>query len=281
MARTKPWKVSDEFWERVEPLIPPAPSHAKGGRPRMPDRKAFEAMIYILRTGIQWNALPKEMGASSTVHERFQEWERAGLFERLWEQELAHYDELEGIEWEWQSVDGVMSKAPLGKGATGNNPTDRAKMGTKRSMLTDGAGIPLAVAIEGANRHDSKLLVATLEGLMVARPAPEEEQEAECSKQHLCLDAAYDSEEVRHELAVRNYEPHISPAEKNKRAERKAEARRHLGGKARRWVVERTHSWLNRSRRLLVRWEKKTENYVAFIHLACAQLIFSKTPVSG
>jgi len=143
MARTKPWTVSEEFWERVEPLVPPAPSHAKGGRPRMPDRKAFEAMIYILRTGIQWNALPKEMGASSTVHERFQEWERLGFFERLWEEELAHYDELKGIEWEWQAIDGVMSKAPLGKGATGNNPTDRAKMGTKRSMLTDGAGIPL------------------------------------------------------------------------------------------------------------------------------------------
>jgi len=282
MARTKPWTVSDEFWERVEPLVPPAPSHAKGGRPRMPNRKAFEAMIYIMRTGIQWNALPKEMGASSTVHERFQEWERLGFFERLWEEELCHYDELEGIEWEWQSVDGVMSKAPLGKGATGNNPTDRAKMGTKRSMLTDGAGIPLAVAVEGANRHDSKLLVATLDGLMVARPAEAEEQEGvKRSEQHLCLDAAYDSEEVRQELAARSYEPHISPAEKNKRAERKMEARRHPGARARRWVVERTHSWLNRSRRLLVRWEKKTENYLAFIHLACAQLIFSKMPVSG
>jgi len=150
-------------------------------------------------------------------------------------------------------------------------------------MLTDGVGIPLAVAVEGANRHDSKLLVATLDGLMVARPAAAEEEEGvECSEQHLCLDAAYDSEEeVRREIAARSYEPHISPAEKNKRAERKMEARRHLGRRARRWVVERTHSWLNRSRRLLVRWEKKTENYLAFIHLACAQLIFSKIPVSG
>ena len=114
MPRTKPWTVSDEFWERVEPLIPPTPSHAEGGRPRISDRKAFEAMVYVLRTGIQWNALPREMGASSTVHERFQEWERAGFFERLWEEELARYDELEGIEWEWQSMDGVMTKAPLG-----------------------------------------------------------------------------------------------------------------------------------------------------------------------
>jgi putative transposase len=173
-----------------------------------------------------------------------------------------------------------MTKAPLGRGATGKHPTDRAKSGTKRSMLTDGAGIPLAVAVEGANRHDSKLLVATLDGLVVARPAPTEEAKPDSQQQHLCLDAAYDSESVREELEARGYEPHISPADKKKRGERK-EARRHPGGRARRWEVERTHSWLNRSRRLLVRWEKKTENYLAFIHLACAQLIFSKLLVSG
>ena len=176
MARTEPWKVSDEFWEKVEPLIPPAPSRKKGGRTRMDDRKAFSAMIYVLRTGIQWNALPREMGASSTVHDRYQEWERSGFFEELWRAGLAEYDELGGIEWEWQALDGAMTKAPLGRGATGKNPTDRAKSGTKRSMLTDGAGIPLAVAVEGATRHDSKLLVATLEGLVVARPAPPEEE---------------------------------------------------------------------------------------------------------
>ena len=279
MARTKPWKVSDEFWEKVQPLIPPAPSHAKGGRRRMDDREAFAAMIYVLRTGIQWNALPREMGASSTVHDRYQEWESLGFFEKLWRAGLLEYDELEGIEWEWQAIDGAMTKAPLGRGATGKNPTDRAKMGTKRSMLTDGAGIPLAVAVEGANRHDSRLLVATLDGLVVARPAPEGEEDS-LEQQHMCLDAAYDSEPVRKELEGRSYEPHISPAEEKKRNERK-QARQHPGGRARRWVVERTHSWLNRSRRLLVRWEKKTENYLGFIHLACAQLIFSKILVSG
>ena len=278
MARTEPWRVSDEFWEKVEPLIPPAPSHAKGGRSRMDDREAFAAMIYVLRTGIQWNALPREIGASSTVHDRYQEWERLGFFEELWRAGLLEYDELEGIEWEWQAIDGAMTKAPLGRGATGKNPTDRAKMGTKRSMLTDGAGIPLAVAIEGANRHDSRLLVATLDGLVVARPAPEGKEDS--PEQHLCLDAAYDSEPVRQELEARSYEPHISPADEKKRSEQKR-ARQHPGGRARRWVVERTHSWLNRSRRLLVRWEKKTENYLGFIHLACAQLIFSKILVSG
>jgi putative transposase len=277
MSRTKPWTVSGEFREKVEPLIPPAPSRAKGGRTRMDDRKAFSAMIYVLRTGIRWNALPREMGASSTVHERYQEWERAGFFEELWRAGLAEYDELEGIEWEWQAVDGVMTKAPLARDATGRNPTDRAKSGSKRSMLTDGAGIPLAVSVEGANRHDSKLLAATLDGLVIARPAAEEEKPDSQQQQHLCPDAAYDSESVREELETRGYVPHIRPADNKEEKERE----NHPGGRARRWVVERTHSWSNRSRRLLVRWEKKTENYLAFIHLACAQLIFSKILVSG
>ncbi|MDP9381420.1 MAG: transposase, partial [Chloroflexota bacterium] len=74
MVRTRPWEVSDEFWARVEPLVPAQPPKPKGGRPRMEERKAFEAIVYVLRTGIQWNALPREMGASSTVHARFQEW---------------------------------------------------------------------------------------------------------------------------------------------------------------------------------------------------------------
>ena len=79
MARTQPWNVSDELWKKVKLSIPEAPSHTKGGRPRMDDRKAFEAIVYLLRTGIQWNALPRELGASSTVHDRFQEWEKQGF----------------------------------------------------------------------------------------------------------------------------------------------------------------------------------------------------------
>jgi putative transposase len=134
MPRTRPWEVTDELWEHVQPLIPRAPSHAKGGRPRLEDRRAFEAIVYVLRTGMQWNALPRELGASSTVHDRFQQWEQAGLFTALWQAGLSEYDELAGIQWEWQAVDGAMSKAPFGNAATGANPTDRGKCGTKRRM---------------------------------------------------------------------------------------------------------------------------------------------------
>ena len=97
----------------------------------MDDRKAFEAIVYVLRTGIQWNALPREVGASSTVHDRFQEWEAKGLFKTLWQVGLEEDDELEGIEWEWQSVDGVMTKAPFGGAA-------RRPSATRVTLAPDG-----------------------------------------------------------------------------------------------------------------------------------------------
>jgi putative transposase len=125
--------------------------------------------------------------------------------------------------------------------------------------------------VEGANRHDVKLLVATLDGVVIAHPEPTEE-----CPQHLCLDAASAGDPARQEVLARRYTPHI-----RSRGEEKQEHIAIPGYRARRWVVERTHSWINRSRRLLVRREKKTENYLAFLHVACAQLLFAKILVFG
>ena len=133
------------------------------------------------------------------MHDRFQEWERAGFFNALWQAGLSEYDELVGIEWEWQAVDGVLTKAPFAGAATGANPTDRGKAGPKRSLLTDGAGIPLALIVDAANRHDVRLLSATLDGLVISRREPTAEQ-----PQHLCLDAAHDSTEVYQDLLARH-----------------------------------------------------------------------------
>ena len=113
MPRTRPWEVSDELWERVRPLIPPRPAHPKGGRPAADERQMFAALVYVLRTGIQWNALPRELGASSTVYDRFRLWESQGFFLRLWHAGLQEDDELQGIGWDWQSVDSSTVKAPF------------------------------------------------------------------------------------------------------------------------------------------------------------------------
>jgi transposase len=134
--RVESWVVTDDFWARVEPLIPvrtrPAGKQylrkAGAGRPPKPARLVFEAVMYVLRTGCQWKALPKErFGSASAVHRRFLEWEQAGVFAALWKKGLAEYGQMEGIAWRWQSIDGALFKAPLAQQAVGPNPTDRGK----------------------------------------------------------------------------------------------------------------------------------------------------------
>jgi putative transposase len=125
------WRMPDWLWERIEPLLPPPPRHPLGcHNPRVADREAMDAILLVLRTGMQWNALNATgVCSSSSAHRRFQEWERAGLFHEIWRQGLLDYDSQIGIDWSWLAADGAMSKAPLGGPKTGSNPTDRAKRG--------------------------------------------------------------------------------------------------------------------------------------------------------
>jgi transposase len=125
------WRVPDRTWERMVGLLPARPSHPLGcHNPRVPDRRAMDAILLVLRTGMQWNALNGTgICTSSSAHRRFQEWVEAGVFAEFWRQGLLAYDELQGVDWEWLSCDGAMGKAPLGGEATGPNPTDRAKKG--------------------------------------------------------------------------------------------------------------------------------------------------------
>jgi len=136
MGRVRSWEVSGEFWRCVEPLIPIRErEHDRdyrrrpgGGRKPMDPRKAFEAIVFVLRTGCQWKSLPKEkFGSASSVHKYFRDWLKAGFFQKLWRAGLAEYDELEGIAWKWQSIDGSMIKAPRAQDSVGPNPTDRGQ----------------------------------------------------------------------------------------------------------------------------------------------------------
>jgi transposase len=135
------WRIPDVVWERIEPLLPERPSHPLGcHNPRVADRDAMDAILLVLRTGMQWNALNATgICSSSSAHRRFQEWVTAGVFEAFWRQELFAYDELKGIEWEWLACDGAMGKAPLGGEKTGPNPTDRAKKGRRDRSSATGA----------------------------------------------------------------------------------------------------------------------------------------------
>jgi len=271
----KSWAISDAFWTKVEPLIPVV-SRAEGrqylrkpggGRKPMPSRQIFSAIVYVLRTGCQWKALPREYGSASAVHLHFQKWQEAGFFLRLWRSGLAEYDEMEAIAWNWQSIDGAMHKAPLASECVGLNPTDRGKNGRKRSLLVDGIGVPLSLVVSGANTHDVKLLEATLDQVVMEMPG-------RAGQYNLCADAGYKGAPALNAVVQRDYRPHIK--------QRREEAHEKIaipGFKARRWVVERTHSWINRFRKLLVSFEKTEASYVALLLLACARICWRKTVV--
>jgi transposase len=133
--RAQSWEVTDELWAIAAPLIPERRRSRKkkyerktgGGRKPLEARLVFEGIVFVLRTGIQWKALPKTFGASSSVHKYFQEWRKAGFFKALWERGVALYDEQKGIGWRWQAIDGAKIKAPIGVDGVGRNPTDRGK----------------------------------------------------------------------------------------------------------------------------------------------------------
>lgn len=270
LNRDDGWRISDKWWAQIEPLLPARKTHPLGcHNPPVPSRSAMDAILFVLRTGIQWNALDATgICSCSSSYRRFREWTDAGVFASFWRAGLLRYDETKGIDWEWLSMDGAMTKAPLaGTQMTGRNPTDRGKQGVKRSLLTDGAGVPLSVAIEGANRHDMKLVKSTLEGIMTGQPAPTEDK-----PQGLCLDKGYDFDEVREIVKEFGFTAHIRA-----RGEEAQAIKKEAGFKARRWVVERTHSWMNRFRRILVRWEKLPETFFAMLHLVCAAITWRAT----
>ena len=129
MIQDSGWRIPDDLWEQMIRLLPPRPRHPLGcHNPRVPDRAAMDAIFFVLRTGSQWGALSATgICSKSSAHRRFTE--EAGVFHEFWRQGLLSYDGLVGIDWEWLSADGAMTKAPLGGEKTGPNPTDRASWG--------------------------------------------------------------------------------------------------------------------------------------------------------
>ena len=125
------WRIPDALWEKMEPLLPPRKPHPLGcHNPRVPDRQAMNAILFVLRTGCQWNALNATgICSSSSAHRRFVEWTEAGMFKVFWREGLLAYDELKGLDGSWLSLDGAMTKAPLvgSKKPDGTPPTEASK----------------------------------------------------------------------------------------------------------------------------------------------------------
>ena len=175
------WRVPDDLWALVRPVLAACDPPKRPGRQRIDPRAALDAIIFRLRSGCQWNRLPREFPDDSSVHRTFQRWVRAGVLARIWAVLVGQCAERGGVQWAWQAADAALGKARSGGDHVGRNPTDRGEAGVKRSVLAEAAGGPLSAVVAAANVHDTKLLAATLGAVIVPRPAPTSE-----TPQHLC-----------------------------------------------------------------------------------------------
>ena len=260
------WTLPDALWDIIEHLLVQAYPIKTTGRPRVDLRRVFNGIIFRMRSGCPWNYLPKEFGSDRTVHRWFQRFSHDGFLGRLWAELAGVCHDLGEVDWQWQSVDGRMGKARFGGPKTGKNPTDRGKMGTKTSLIVEGGGLPLGAVLEGANRHDCKLLKQTIEAIVVPRPKVTPE-----APQHLCLDKGYDNPTGREAAVSGGHTPHIRRIKEEKKSCNEA-----AGHKPRRWVVERTFAWLCKCRAILVRYDHHDSNDLGLIQLACATYWYRK-----
>jgi putative transposase len=193
-----------------------------------------------------------------------------GIFEKLMKKMVQYYAKERGLRWKWQAIDSKSCAAPLGGEKSAKNPTDRGKLGAKIHLLVDQRGAPLSVVLTGANRHDKIAAMDLIVSVMVKRPVHKE--------QHLCADKAYDAKDVREFVALEGYEEHIK-VNPRKAAQSDDELAEKEGFKelypARRWVVERTISWLTKRRSLRTRWSKKAKNWLALVQFACAHVLLN------
>lgn len=204
-------------------------------------------------------------GSYSAVYRTFQWLIGLKFFERLWQSELRNYEKIIGLKLDFQVGDCAITKAPLGGQATGKSPVDRSKIGTKRSIISDQNGIAIGLAVAGANQFDPSLLKATIESVKQNIQQPYSKK--------LRLDGIYDTQEVRTILFNEYYLPRISP---NNRRNKIKKTYAYNDDPTIRWVIERSHSWINRFRRILVRWEKFLTHYSGMLQFAFSINISNK-----
>ncbi len=262
-------EVVDTVFSAIKALLPaPADSHPLGcHRPRAKDRDCFEVMLVRLVTGCSWEdaeTLCAKKVSDTTVRARRDEWEEAGVFSAVAAEAICAYDKIVGLDLSEVAVDGSLHKSPAGGEGTGKNPTDRAKLGWKWSVLTERNGIPLAWATDGANRHDSKLFCPTLyalggRGLL---------QDIET----IWLDRGYDSTVIRKRL----FELGIADAVIAKKRKQGTATTKENQPMGLRWPVERTNSWLSNFGQLRRNTDRKICHRLAQFALAVVFIITAK-----
>src|SRR3954468_4939538 len=253
----------EPLWDQFSGLLParPAvsPTHPLGcHRRRIPDRVVFEHVIAALVHGSGYERIASAGCSDATIRRRLKEWAEFGVSEQVHTLALQAYDRMIGLERDDLAVDGCITKAPGGGEAAGRSPVDRGKQGLKRSIVTDGTGIPLHVVSAGANRHDSPLLGPTLAGLDRLKDGLPDDVT-------VYLDRGYDGRPSRTLLDELGFQGAI--ARKGVPAPLQA---------ATRWVVERTHSWMNGFGKLRRCTEKCSAVVDFYLFLAAALVVIRR-----
>ena len=261
------FRVPRPLWRKIKKVLPKSRKPPGPGRLPADNRAVLNGIWYVLWTGCQWKAVHKAWFGvcSSTLHERFQTWQRQGVFAQIMRIMVKFYDKKRKIKWKWQSIDSKSCPAPLGGEQTGKNPTDRGKRGSKIHILVDQRGAPLAVVLTGANEHDKWSADDLVISIVVNRPN---------TKQHFCADKGYDFADVHQFVEQARYIVHIK--HKRKRGEpivKECPVPGETRFPPRRWVVERTFGWLAKRRSLRIRWCKKVNNWLALVQFACAHIL--------
>jgi transposase len=262
-------EVVDAVWQAIEPLLPVHnETHPLGcHRPRASDRSCFEVMLVRLVTGCSWEdaeRLCQGAVSDTTARARRDEWISAGVFDAVVGEAIASFDKVIGLDLSEVAVDGSLHKAPAGGSGTGKNPTDRAKLGWKWSIMTDKAGIPIGWTIEGANRNDCVLLEPTL--------ANAAERGLLGDIETIWLDAGYDSAATRTLLAEHGITDAVIAKQRRRGGPKTARSTK-MGL---RWPVERTNSWLSNYGQLRRNTDRKHVHRLAQLALAIAFLLAAK-----
>lgn len=242
--------ISDNLWFEIKHIIPAKKTTV--GRPQFCPRRTLNAIFFVLRTGCQWQELPRSMGVASTIHGKFMHWSRIGIFEKILCVSREYYlsNNMDNI---WFSIDSTSKKAPFAIFG-GKNPTDRSKLGIKQIVIVDKKGAPLKVAVAPANIHDSKLLEK-----MVVEPAQ--------VLSILTADSAFDCLRLRKHCKKKNV---VLLASTNKRRNKNL----HQYRPSNRWIVERTIGWFSWYRGLKICWSKTIESHLALLQLAASVQLF-------
>jgi transposase len=262
--------LDEALWAVLELRLAPDPPRPRGGRPRIPQRQVLTGILFVLRSGIPWEMLPKELGCGSgmTCWRRLQEWQAEGIWQRIHHELLNWLGQLGALDWRRASLDSGSVPAKRGGPLTGPNPTDRGKAGTKRHLVVEGQGLPLAVKVTAANAHDGPVFEPLLDAIppiraRFGRPRRRPEK--------LHADKAYDARHCRAYLRRRGIKSRI--------ARKGIDSSERLG--RHRWVVERTLAWLNRFRRLAIRYERRIDIHEAFLRLGCILICWNFIHLKG